>query len=858
MPRLEKRNKLMPSWKSWSFVQIEMSFGARKNPDGSTTIGRYTTYNADNRTIMTCYVPENINFFVEGHSPWSIRPMTDYFPLLVLRFCLGILLTRLMNIVLKPLKAPPFVANVIGGIILGPGGVLFWNRSVITAMFPFEGNQVMELVSNLALTYYMFLVGLEMDLAPIWNVGSKAICISLAGILPPIAAGIASMRIVRQDNDNELNMYGSIYWAIALTVTSFPDVARLLSDLKLMQTDVGKTALISALLNDIASWTLLVVAVTVQSANLSASHQSNWEFYLKVVPTLVFIPFCWFVLRPLVSWLIKHSVDLSDSSSSSVEDKYTNLHVYSVITAVSLFGFITDSFGSHSMAGAFMFGLIIPPGELGTLVMEKIEDFVNGILLPIFFLTNGTRFNAVTMVGFISKKGNLTRFLSVIALSFSVKIISTCMVSLFLGFEILEGFTLGALMNTKGVLALIVVNAGRNLKGFDQMQFTTIVTEYILMTIVVVPLVNLAYKPAKRFLIHKRRTLLKCPADSELRIITCVHSMNNATAITSFLQALNPTRRYPIKVFPIRLVELTGRVTAMLIVHDTLKTEKSDNHEIINTFLDMEEENVGAFILRPLTVVSAYSTMHQDIVNIGEDERASLIIIPFHKQAMADGRMDEGNPSIREVNLNLLESAPCSVGLLVDRGHGFATQHSHHHVKKDFNIAMIFIGGPDCREALACAWRMAKTPGVSLTVVRYVSGNEVDPNNDVHRDHQEQLDDAYINEFRFKTMSDDCILYLEKQVNSGEETVQALNEGYNDIDLYVVGRGKDGSSPLTLGLAEWCECKELGIVADTLMQSGISSSILVVQHYRSKETTGPDARQAFVNHRKKDDYSFRY
>ncbi|XP_071723622.1 cation/H(+) antiporter 15-like [Rutidosis leptorrhynchoides] len=829
----------------------------RLHSDGAKSVGSYTLYNVDNNTITTCYIPENINFFKEGHSPWSIRPMTDYFPLLVLRFCLIILFTRIMNIVLKPLKAPPFVANVIGGILLGPGGVFSWNPKLVITLLPFEGNQVTELVSNLALTYYMFLVGLEMDLTPIFNVGAKAVCISLAGILPPIAAGIASMFMV---NNGNAEVYGSVYWAIALTVTSFPDVARLLSDLKLMQTEVGKTALIAALLNDIASWTLLVVAITVQSAYLSYGKNEvrYWLIPLKVVPTLVFIPFCWFVLRPLVSWLIKYSVDHSDTSSSH-EDKYTNLHVYFVITAVALFGFITDFFGSHSMAGAFMLGLIIPPGELGTLVMEKIEDFTKGILLPIFFLTSGTRFNILTAIKFamVSKARNLVWLLSTLALSFSVKIISTFMVSMSLGFEISEGFTLGVLMNTKGVLALIVVNAGRNLAGFDQLQFTTIVSGYLLMTVFVVPLVNLAYKPAKRFLQHSQRTLVKCPAESELRLITCVHSMRSVTALTNFLQALNPTRRFPINVFPLRLVELTGRLTAMLIVHDTLKSEKSDDHEIINAFLDMEDENAGAFIVRPLTVVSAYSTMHQDIINLGEDEHTSLIIIPFHKHAMADGRLDEGNPSIREVNLNLLESAPCSVGILVDRGHGsLATQHSsHQNLKKDFCIAMIFLGGPDCREALACAWRMAKTPGIALTVVRYVSGSEVDPN-DVEKNQEKLMDDAYINEFRFKTMRDDCILYLEKQVNNVEETVQALNEGYDDIDLYIVGRGRKGSSPLTLSLEEWCEYEELGLVADVLLQSEIPSSILVVKQYTKKASVGTDAHQAFVNHRNKDDNGF--
>ncbi|KAI5397659.1 hypothetical protein KIW84_063469 [Lathyrus oleraceus] len=222
------------------------------------------------------------------------------------------------------------------------------------------------------------------------------------------------------------------------------------------------------------------------------------------------------------------------------------------------------------------------------------------------------------------------------------------------------------------------------------------------------------------------------------------------------------------------------------------------------------------------SVVSSYTTIHEDIYNVAEEKRASLILLPFHK----DYSTIEDAPEIIhnehcEINKNVLQKAPCSVGIFVDRGLGSLLE-----IK--LRIIMIFIGGPDDREALSIAWRMAGHPGTQLHVVRINLLDNV---------MQKELDEECIISFRHKAVNNnDSILYSEKEVhlNTGEEIPTLLNDidkpGY---DLYIVGQGSGKNSVIFSRLLEWCDHPELGVIGDILASTsfGTQSSVLIVQQY---------------------------
>jgi len=388
---------------------------------------------------------------------------------------------------------------------------------------------------------------------------------------------------------------------------------------------------------------------------------------------------------------------------------------------------------------------------------------------------------------------------------------------------------------------------------FDEESFAVLVVITVIMTAIIVPIISMIYKPSRSSICYKRRTIEISKADTEFRLLVCIHTPRNVPTMINLLEASNPTKTSPICVYVLHLVELSGRTSAMLIVHNTGKpdlpalnrTEAQSDH-IIQAF-ENYEQHASYISVQPLTAISPYSTMHEDICNLAADKRVSLIIVPFHKQQTVDGGMEATNMAYRAINQNVLTHAPCSVGILVDRGLSGSNrlagnQVSHH-------VAVLFFGGPDDREALCYGWRMVQHSATSLTIMRFVPGEQVEPSCQqqgnkymdepreltvqTDRDIQKQLDEKLINEFRTSCGEDHSVEFIEKVVNNGEDTVAAIRTMDDIHGLFVVGRGQGMISPLTAGLTDWSECPEIGAIGDLLASSDFAAtaSVLVVQQY---------------------------
>ncbi|KAJ0085016.1 hypothetical protein Patl1_30624 [Pistacia atlantica] len=807
-----------------------------KAPSGFQ-LEKYNVSNSTGVEIQVCYL-RNVS---TDSTLWQIdNPLDQHLPDLVMQLCLIILFTRIVMFLLQPLRQPRFVSELIAGILTGP--TFFGSLPIAGFVFKFELNMVVEIYTFMGLTYYMFLVGLEMDLSALKHIGKKSLSIAVAGILFPVIAGAALyfVPLHKGKDAGSPPLIGAVFWATILSNTSFPDLARLLSNVKLLHTELGRLALTVALVSDITTFGLLVATITMFDLN---------RFYMAVIPTIIFLICCWFLLRPGIHWIIRHS-------KVKGENKFSETHISFILVGVAIIGCIADACGSHSMFGAFIFGLIIPHGDLALQIMERIEVFVNRIMLPAAFMMNGLR----TTFGDLAYRTRLLSVGLVTVCATSAKIISTVFVSSFFGMTSKEGLGLGVLLNTKGVLSMIVLTEARNMKALDNVYVLVMTISILFMTSIVPPIFYFVKKTTKRFTNYKQRTIERRNQDTELRILTCVHSTRNVSGIINLLQLSHATRKSPICVFAMHLVELTGtgRTSAMLIVHDTTKNNNASNNRnlprervesehIISAFRNFNSVN-DAVTVYPLTAVSPYDTMHEDIFQLAEDRHVAFILLPYHKLPTSDGRLQGDNLSIQEVNQNLLKNSPCSVGILVDRGLALSVlSDSTFNEKLEFRIAVLFVGGPDDHEALSYATRMAKTRGVHLTVVRFLLGKDAEIDNlgneenieyrnenlseSIMNEEGKEFDDEFINEFRFKTMCDQHINYQEKIVNSGEDVLESLRSKYNDFDLYIVGRGYGINSPITMGLTEWSENPELGTVGETLVmtQAVSHASVLVLQ-----------------------------
>lgn len=427
-----------------------------------------TAFDRSQNTIV-CYAPTMIttNGIWQGDNP------LDYsLPLFILQLMMVVVLTRLLVFVLKPLKQPRVISEIIvrtdlvfsvfsfitairadpdvcsilmqAGVILGPS-VLGRNQSFAKLIFPLRSVMVLETMANIGLLYFLFLVGVEMDLGVIRRSGRKALAIAVGGMILPFMIGIAFSFLMHKPEEVKNQGTYILFLSVALSVTAFPVLARILAELKLLNTELGRIAMSSALVNDICAWVLLAIAIALSED--SASLASLWV----ILSSIVFVLLCIFAVRPGIKWLIRRTPE---------GESLSEFYICMILTGVMISGFITDAIGTHSVFGAFVFGLIIPNGPVGATLMEKLEDFVSGLLLPLFFAISGLRTNV-----FAIKGGETWGLLFlIIILSCLGKVIGTVIVAFFHRIPYREGFTLGLLMNTKGLVEMIILNVGRDQK----------------------------------------------------------------------------------------------------------------------------------------------------------------------------------------------------------------------------------------------------------------------------------------------------------------------------------------------------------------------------------------------------------
>lgn len=331
---------------------------------------------------------------------------------------------------------------VQGGIILGPSVLGNWPWFV-NHFFPLRSVMVLETMANLGLLYFLFLVGVEMDLEVIKRTGKKAFVIAICGMIVPFIIGSAFASMTVGDKKVAHTSY-LLFIGVAVSVTAFPVLARILAELKLLNTELGRIAMSAAVINDMCAWIVLAIAIA-----LADKEKASLASIAVISCSVVFVLLCVFIVRPAIYWVIRRTPE-----GENVNDIYICL----ILTGVMICGFVTDIIGTHSIFGAFVYGLVIPNGPLGASLIEKLEDFVTGLLLPLFFAISGLRTKLATL-GSVSKWG----FLCVIIVLASVaKVGITLLLAVYYQMPVMEGLALGLLMNTKGLIEMIILNVGKD------------------------------------------------------------------------------------------------------------------------------------------------------------------------------------------------------------------------------------------------------------------------------------------------------------------------------------------------------------------------------------------------------------
>ncbi|XP_020211188.1 cation/H(+) antiporter 15 [Cajanus cajan] len=764
---------------------------------------------------------------------WRENSIEATLPSFALQFAIILSLNRILLLLSSFCHVPRIVANIFTGFLLGPSALGHWT-AFIKHTSPLNNMVPLETVGGLILIYYVFLVGLEIDLKPIAELhNKKATFVAIAGTIftLPIGFGLYYMLITdmwrKTLSHKHFRPNGAILWGITLSSSSeFPEIAKILSDLKFLLTENGQLALSASLINDLFSWTLLVLALT-------HFYYGSVRFF---VITVVLVLVCLFVLHRFFKWLF--------DNEGMRDREFFETQVIFVLHLVLVFGFLTDGLGVLSVTGAFFLGVVIPQGVLNNAMQDRVQDFVGVFMMPLFFVAVGERIN----VKDLALDTHVSTLVVVVVLAFVAKIASTLVVTCFYQMPRMEGLSLALLMNTKGTMPLIILCTGRDRLELDNQTFGVMVLACWLMTLPVGP-VSVALTKAlknKTFAGIQRKGT---QPDSPLRVLACIHTKSDANVIINLLKASSPSVRTPIQVLAVELSKMTNRPTSSLIIRGAKKSSfasKSLKLDETEDTLSIFDNLSQAIFAEKMRIISDYGTMHKDILNLARRRGVTLILTTLYKQPTYDG-LGAGAATARAVNIinrdhaskdekkvvleSLVRDAPCSVAIFVDRG--FSRKRS-----KEQRVAMFYIAGADDREALCYAWRMCKSPEVKLTVVRLVWDN---PN-----DEFDEKDKEFIKGFVQQTGDMVRVRYLEKVVRDEKETVRLLNKiGNKGFDLYVVGRGHGRKMSLAQTVDPVLEEPALGPLGDALtdLNSAAETSILIFQR-RAQHVEGKYARTA--------------
>ncbi|TFL05809.1 potassium:hydrogen antiporter [Pterulicium gracile] len=691
---------------------------------------------------------------ISGDNPvaWSAK---NPLRLWVIQVVIIITVTQLLAIPLKRIRQPRVIAEVIGGIILGPtvmGNIPKFHDNI----FPPAGMPGLALTSTIGLVLFMFLVGLEIDTRVLKRNALAAGAVSAAGLIIPLGLGAAlGVGVYRRFIDPSVNEgYFVLFTAVAIGITAFPVLCRILSETKLLDDVVGVVTLSAGIGNDVIGWVLLALVVTL--VNASSGLTAVWI----LLATVGFCLFLFFPVKWAYVWLARRTGSLDKGTPTSLTMTITVLLVLAC-------AFFTDIIGVHAIFGGFLVGLIIPHDNgFAISLTEKLEDLVSILFLPIYFTLSGLRTDMKSLDTGVA--WGYTVLICLVA--FTSKFVACGAAAYLTGFKWRAAGAIGALMSCKGLVELIVLNIGRDANILDTRTFSMFVLHAVVLTVVTTPLTLAFYPPKHRLgsghsdstskgseedVEEKRASIDKhSPKERFSVILERIEQLPAAMTISQLLQSSRPASyssegssntekaREPTttSVDVLRLIELTNRTSAVM------KSTEADSLILTDPLLSVYR-TFGQ--LNQLPVSPSVSVLDQDefadaVANHAVKSGSQMILLPWstggvsetpsNDAAQTSGPLDGLFPRTHskdtaappliysEFIRNVFLHAPVDVGVYIDRSPVAMTSGLH--------LVVPFIGGPDDRLALSLIVELCgRKSGISATFVRIqkTDGHDLSP-----------------------------------------------------------------------------------------------------------------------------------
>lgn len=397
---------------------------------------------------------------------------------LLIQVAVILVVARVVGLLFRRIHQPQVMGEMVAGILLGPSFLGWIAPGVSAALFPPESLGFLNALSQIGLVLFMFLIGLELDPRALKGRGHSIAVISQASIIAPFLLGLvlALYLFPRLSDDSVSFVHFALFLGAAMSITAFPVLARILSERKLLNTHLGSVAVACAAINDMAGWCILAVVVFIVRASSVVV-----PLWVTLLGLLCYIVLMVFVVRRLTIILERYY----EKREAITHDILAVIFLLILLSALA-----TEWLGIHAFFGAFFIGAIMPKGHAFVRSLtEKLEDVAVVLLLPIFFAFVGLR----TSIGLVN---GVEMWLFLILIIFTAvvgKFGGSALAAHFSGLPPREAISLGILMNTRGLMELLILNIGLDIGVLSPVLFTMMVIMALVTTFFTAPALQWVY-----------------------------------------------------------------------------------------------------------------------------------------------------------------------------------------------------------------------------------------------------------------------------------------------------------------------------------------------------------------------------
>jgi Kef-type K+ transport system membrane component KefB len=386
-------------------------------------------------------------------------PLADPLSQVLLALAAVLVAGAVLGRLLRTIGQPPVIAEIVAGLALGPS---LLGPKFSAVLLPPTALPALEVLAQLGIVLYLFTVGQELELERLQRQKKALIAVTLASLMVPFLMGMALTPALfpALAGARATPLTLGLFLGIALAITAFPVLARLLSERGLMQSEGGVLSLTSAAIGDVLAWVALAFVVGSLTAQVGAGVR-------VVLGTAIYLFVLFGVVRPLVRrWQTTPPIAL---------------------IGLLLSALATEQIGIHALSGAFLWGMVLPPRHPGVqALVRQLQPITTYLLLPAFFALTGMR----TRIDLLGGAGTWLTCLAIIAVATLGKVGGTFLGARLAGLGNRDALALGALMNTRGLIELIVLNIGLEKGVLSPTLFAMLVVMALVTTMMTAPLLQ--------------------------------------------------------------------------------------------------------------------------------------------------------------------------------------------------------------------------------------------------------------------------------------------------------------------------------------------------------------------------------